>query len=130
MGKPDEQPGYKHAVPSMPEPFVESTAAVMRELREENARLKADIAEWETSFNLYTSAVARGDKLWQDNHPYGHPHVLPDTGKLVEWLLELVAKAEEAVKHGPGKGNPGAGAAGSAAARDARRPEGTEPGAG
>lgn len=119
MGKPDD--GYKHAVPAA---FQESTTAVLRELQEENARLKADILEWEMSFSLYTSAVARGDKLWQDNHPYGHPHVLPDTGKLVEWLLELVAKAEEAVNNGPGKGNPGAGGAGPAASRDTRRPEG------
>ncbi len=46
------------------------------------------IAELEESFDLYYDAIQRGTKLWQK--ATGLHEVLPDTGELVAWLLDLV----------------------------------------
>ena len=52
------------------------------------------LEDWEQSFDLYNGAIRRGTKLWHDRG--GDPDVWPDTGKLVAWILDLVAKAEKA----------------------------------
>lgn len=46
-----------------------------------------DLADWESSFALYWKAMQRGSKAWRMANP-GNELVLPDTGKLVEWLIE------------------------------------------
>ena len=50
-------------------------------------------AELEQSFDLYHDAMRRGTKLWQE--ATGRVETLPDTAKLVAWLLDLVHCAEE-----------------------------------
>lgn len=55
-------------------------------------RLRQEIAEWEHSFDMYWKANMRGVKAWQAANP-GNDLVLPDTSKLVEWLIGELDKA-------------------------------------
>lgn len=52
-------------------------------------------AEWESSFELYHSAIMRGQKLWRAERPDERELTSPDTGFLVAWLLDLVSRAEQ-----------------------------------
>lgn len=51
----------------------------------------ASCAEWEQSFALYDSAVRRGTELWRAET--GRTDVLPDTAKLVAWLIGQLSPA-------------------------------------
>lgn len=47
---------------------------------------RAALAEWETSFALYHDAMRRGTDAWRAKT--GNTEVMPDTAKLVEFLLD------------------------------------------
>ena len=49
------------------------------------ARLEQQLVEWQQSFDLYDDAIRRGTALWRE--ATGRRDVLPDTAKLVAWLL-------------------------------------------
>ena len=44
-----------------------------------------EVAEWQASFDLYDDAIRRGTAMWRAET--GRTDVLPDTAKLVAWLL-------------------------------------------
>ena len=66
--------------------------AATNKIWEEFETMMRDDVEWQKSFDLYHDAIRRGTKLWQG--ATGLTQVLPDTAKLVAWLLDLVYKAE------------------------------------
>lgn len=58
------------------------------------ATLEAELAELEELLALQHRRTAKADALWQQ--ATGRPHVLPDLGTLIEFLLDRAARAEDA----------------------------------
>lgn len=54
--------------------------------------LEAEIKEFQTLFEMQKTRLKQVTKLWQE--ATGQHGTIPDLGDLVEWLLELVKKAE------------------------------------
>lgn len=52
--------------------------------------LSADNAEMNALFELQHTRVGEATELWRNAH--NQPDVLPDLGKLVEWLLTFVPR--------------------------------------
>lgn len=55
-------------------------------------RLRQENEQWEKSFALYWKANQRGTEMWRAANP-GNNLVLPDTGKMVEWLIGELHKS-------------------------------------
>lgn len=58
------------------------------------------LRDQEQSFDLYHSAIVRGQKLWRAAKPAERELIGRDTAGLVAWLLALVERAENATQHG------------------------------
>lgn len=75
----------------------------LRGLLGEIDRLRAEVAEWEASFELYHSADMRGIAMWRAEAPKERELIQPDKGELVAWLLkrldEVEAKRDEWEQH-------------------------------
>lgn len=54
--------------------------------------LKAEVKDWEESFDLYNKACVRGGQMWKE--ATGNDRVWPDGAEMVAWLLEQLDKAE------------------------------------
>lgn len=65
-------------------------AGMIDQLRQQIVGLQEDLRDYEALFSLQTSRMQRATKVWQLET--GHPDVLPDLGKLLDWLL---SKCEE-----------------------------------
>jgi hypothetical protein len=48
--------------------------------------LQAEILELDRLFEIQHRRTVEADQLWREAHP-GNDHVIPDLGRLVEWLL-------------------------------------------
>jgi hypothetical protein len=60
------------------------------------AKLEAENTELNQLFDLGHTRTREADKLWQDAH--NKPHVYPDLGELIGWLLRRLAVAERESK--------------------------------
>lgn len=55
-------------------------------------KLQEENKEWERSFDLYHSALMRGEKLFREINPDFPILSSPDTGKMIESLCEEITK--------------------------------------
>jgi hypothetical protein len=58
--------------------------------------LQAEVQELDQLFELQHTRTVEADKLWREAHP-GNDFVIPDLGRLVEWLLEERAVVKESL---------------------------------
>lgn len=54
-------------------------------------------AEWEASFDLYDRALRRGTEQWR-NDPENESHILPDTAKMMTWIVDQLDIQNDALK--------------------------------
>lgn len=66
------------------------------QLTEEIAVLKTRLKEYDASFELYDNACRRGTAMWREET--GGKWILPDTAKLVAWLIERLVEREQDVE--------------------------------
>jgi hypothetical protein len=58
--------------------------------------LEARLAEYEQLFRMQHERTFKADRLWQEEH--NMPTVVPDLGKLIDWLLERLAALQHIVR--------------------------------
>ena len=54
-------------------------------------KLRADLADLQALFDLQHTRSIQADELWRAAHP-GNEHVIPDLGRLLEWMMGEMAK--------------------------------------
>jgi len=72
----------------------EEQARLLGQGAEREARLLGRIGELQGTLNAVIAANERATKQWQAAHP-GKELVIPDQAKMVEWLLEELAKFDD-----------------------------------
>lgn len=65
-------------------------------MRDELEVAQSEIKEMRALFNLQHTRTREADKLWQKAQ--NQPHMFPDLGTLIEWLMGRSAKAEKLLK--------------------------------
>lgn len=81
--EPDEETAYDAADP-------------LTALREENAKLKADVADLERVFELRLDADRRAIDRWAKDHP-DKPNTWPDLADMVTFLMKRLEDLEQAI---------------------------------
>lgn len=61
------------------------------------APLRAEIEEWEQSFDLYEQADRRAVEMWRAENPAAQELILPDKVDLGKWLLEQFASLQSEI---------------------------------
>lgn len=71
---------------------LEAHAEADAEIKHLRAELDAQFADFESSFELFADACRRGTELWREANPGCGDIVLPDTAKLVKFLIDEVER--------------------------------------
>lgn len=70
-------------------------SAIVRTLEADNARLTAEVAEYEAMFDAQWNADMAGVQMWREAHP-GNDMVMPDRKRFTAWILaEVVVQRVE-----------------------------------
>ncbi len=69
---------------------VKDLQAALAQAHEERAQLQDENAELQGLFDHQHTRMGEATKLWQQ--ATGHPHSLPDLGRLLEWLVDEARK--------------------------------------